>query len=114
MNENILLTEFLKKDIAGNKYIAHLSEVEERKELKNEKKGKKTTILIGPEGDFSEIEIKESVENKYKSVSLGGSRLRTETAGITALNIINIMNILTILTMNFLYIMLMKMIFYLI
>ncbi len=91
MNEIILLTEFLKKDIAGNKYIAHLSE-EARKELRNEKKSEQTTILIGPEGDFSKIEIKTSIENNYKAVSLGNSRLRTETAGITAVNIINIIN----------------------
>ena len=91
MNENILLTEFLQKDIAGNKYIAHLSE-KARKELRNEKRSEQTTILIGPEGDFSKIEIKKSIENNYKAVSLGNSRLRTETAGITAVNIINIIN----------------------
>ena len=41
-------------------------------------------ILIGPEGDFSDIEIARARENNFTSVSLGSTRLRTETAGIFA------------------------------
>lgn len=41
-------------------------------------------ILIGPEGDFSENEIKQAYENGYKGLSLGNTRLRTETAGLYA------------------------------
>ena len=39
-------------------------------------------ILIGPEGDFSEDEIQKAIGKKYKSISLGKSRLRTETAAV--------------------------------
>ncbi|MCQ2183714.1 MAG: RsmE family RNA methyltransferase, partial [Bacteroidales bacterium] len=42
------------------------------------------TILIGPEGDFSEQEIDLALQNGYIPVSLGNSRLRTETAGVVA------------------------------
>ena len=43
-----------------------------------------TTILIGPEGDFSEKEITLALENNFIPVSLGATRLRTETAAIVA------------------------------
>ena len=42
------------------------------------------TILIGPEGDFSEKEIEFALKNKYIPVSLGNTRLRTETAAVVA------------------------------
>lgn len=42
------------------------------------------TILVGPEGDFSIDEVKTALSKGYESVSLGKSRLRTETAGLTA------------------------------
>lgn len=48
----------------------------------------KVSVLIGPEGDFSENEINVIKDNNIKIVSLGNRRLRTETAAITALNII--------------------------
>jgi 16S rRNA (uracil1498-N3)-methyltransferase len=49
-------------------------------------------ILIGPEGDFSPEEVKLAIENGFKVVSLGESRLRTETAGIVACHIVNLAN----------------------
>ena len=52
----------------------------------------KAIILIGPEGDFTPDEIELAVNNGFKVVSLGRSRLRTETAGIVACEIINILN----------------------
>ena len=55
-------------------------------------KAEKTIILIGPEGDFTPNEIELAVNNGFKVVSLGRSRLRTETAGIVACEIINILN----------------------
>jgi 16S rRNA (uracil1498-N3)-methyltransferase len=42
------------------------------------------TVLIGPEGDFSIEEVKLAMANGYQSVDLGKSRLRTETAGLSA------------------------------
>ena len=41
-------------------------------------------IMIGPEGDFTKEEIEDSIKNNFIPVSLGETRLRTETAGLVA------------------------------
>ena len=89
LNEAISFNDFLKQDYKGSKYIAHCEDGE-KKELKIENKTEKTIILIGPEGDFSPKEIELALQNQFKAVSLGTSRLRTETAGIIAAHTINI------------------------
>jgi 16S rRNA (uracil1498-N3)-methyltransferase len=89
LNEAIILKDFLKKDFEGNKYIAHCEDGE-KTELKKEEKANKTTVLIGPEGDFSATEIEIALQNQFKTVSLGTSRLRTETAGLVAVHTINL------------------------
>ena len=89
LNEAITLKNFLKQDFEGNKYIAHCEEGN-KTELKEKKKEKRTLILIGPEGDFSPTEIEMVLQYQFKAVSLGTSRLRTETAGIIATHTINI------------------------
>lgn len=48
-------------------------------------KSKDALVLIGPEGDFTRQEIEMALENGFKAVTLGDSRLRTETAGMVAL-----------------------------
>ena len=89
LNEAISLNDFIKQDYGGTKYIAHCEDGE-KKELKTVNKTEKTLILIGPEGDFTQKEIDLVLQNKFKEVSLGTSRLRTETAGIVAAHTINI------------------------
>lgn len=89
MNEAISLKDFVKQDFEGNKYIAHCGD-SLRQGLREKKKEERTLILIGPEGDFSPSEIEMALKNQYKAVSLGTSRLRTETAGIVAVHTINI------------------------
>ena len=91
LNEAISLKEFVKQDFEGNKYIAHCEDIN-KTELRKEEKANKTTVLIGPEGDFSSSEITIALKNQFKAVSLGTSRLRTETAGIVAVHTINIKN----------------------
>jgi len=91
LNEAISLNDFLKQDYEAGKYIAHCEDGE-KKELKIVNKTEKYLILIGPEGDFSASEIEIALQNQFKSVSLGASRLRTETAGIVAVHTINIKN----------------------
>jgi 16S rRNA (uracil1498-N3)-methyltransferase len=49
-------------------------------------------ILIGPEGDFTPDEIAQAFEKGFKPVSLGNSRLRTETAGLAACHTFNLLN----------------------
>ncbi len=65
------------------KLIAHC-EVDEKKTLGQLKIENSVQMLIGPEGDFTSDEIKSAIQKKYLPVSLGNTRLRTETAGITA------------------------------
>ena len=49
-------------------------------------------ILIGPEGDFSSAEIQLALSRNIYPVSLGESRLRTETAGIVACHLLSLKN----------------------
>ena len=89
LNEAISLNDFIKQDFEGTKYIAHCEEGN-KTELKEKKKEKRTLMLIGPEGDFSPTEIEMVLQYQFKAISLGTSRLRTETAGIIAAHTINI------------------------
>ncbi|MFN4026922.1 MAG: 16S rRNA (uracil(1498)-N(3))-methyltransferase [Flavobacterium sp.] len=84
LNDAILFKDFLKKEFSGQKFIAHC-ETTDKKSLKNELQIQKDVlILIGPEGDFSVKEIQLALEQHFIPVSLGQTRLRTETAAIVA------------------------------
>ena len=74
---------------SSEKYIAHLNNdnVHLNSILQNKKS---RCILIGPEGDFIEDEVKISMAHGFKEVSLGSSRLRTETAGLVSSIILNL------------------------
>ncbi len=77
----------------GQKFIAHCHAREALPHIKVLYKFKENTIiLIGPEGDFSIEEIKLALDNGFKEISLGESRLRTETAALYACTTINIIN----------------------
>ncbi len=91
--DNILVfNEFVKEEFDGQKFIAHCYEGE--KPLLNDiyGKGRDALILIGPEGDFSEDEVKAAIENGFEEISLGKSRLRTETAALAACHTIHVLN----------------------
>ncbi|HPW97007.1 MAG TPA: 16S rRNA (uracil(1498)-N(3))-methyltransferase [Flavobacterium sp.] len=84
LNEPITFKDFIKMESQGQKFIAHCEETT-RKSLKNElKTNENVLILIGPEGDFSVKEIQQAIATKFIPVSLGNTRLRTETAAIVA------------------------------
>ena len=84
LNEVITFKDFIKQDFSGQTYIAHCEEIE-KKSLKNVLKPKQDiTILIGPEGDFSVKEIETAIHTNFIPVTLGNTRLRTETAAIVA------------------------------
>jgi 16S rRNA (uracil1498-N3)-methyltransferase len=53
---------------------------------------KSCLILIGPEGDFTQEELGLALQHNFQKVSLGQSRLRTETAGLAACHILNLIN----------------------
>ncbi len=74
-------------------YIAHCDDTTQRVELKNivePNNQKEVVVLIGPEGDFSKKEIELALSKGFKPVSLGSSRLRTETAALYATAVVNI------------------------
>lgn len=85
-------SSFVKQPFDGQKFIAHCEE--EIKPLIKEvyNKGNNALILIGPEGDFSSQEIKEAISCGFVPVSLGESRLRTETAALVACHTIHVLN----------------------
>jgi 16S rRNA (uracil1498-N3)-methyltransferase len=94
LNELTRFDEFVRffhKDIA-NLFIAHCEETS-RKLLKHElKTGSDAVIMIGPEGDFAHEEIDLALDKGFVPVTLGNTRLRTETAGIVACHSVNFMN----------------------
>lgn len=84
LNNAITFKEFIKQQNKGLQLIAHCEETD-KKTLKSVlKPNENVTLLIGPEGDFSEKEIALALENNYIPVSLGNTRLRTETAAVVA------------------------------
>lgn len=84
LNPAISFKEFVKQQNSGLQLIAHCEETD-KKTLKSVLAPQQNvTLLIGPEGDFSEKEIELALENKYIPVSLGNTRLRTETAAVVA------------------------------
>lgn len=94
LNEAIDFQEFMKKYFSeGQNFIGHCIENAEKQLLSRMyKKGKNSVILIGPEGDFTEGEIAMALSKNFKAVSLGDSRLRTETAGVVACHTVNLLN----------------------
>ena len=81
-------SQFIDESEEGHRYIAHCYDEIERVDFFNELNqltdDAPITILVGPEGDFSIDEVKLAMAKGYKSISLGKSRLRTETAGLYA------------------------------
>ena len=88
LDEMVSLKAFLKEDHDCNKFIAHV-DFDNPKHLKEEIEID-NLVLIGPEGDFSDKEVEMTLGAGFVKVSLGESRLRTETAGIVATHILNL------------------------
>lgn len=94
LNPSISLKEFLNASHSENsqKFIAHCED-SEKVSLKQSLAPKKdVVILIGPEGDFTKDEISLAIQKGYKPVSLGNSRLRTETAAVVACHSVAFVN----------------------
>ena len=92
INEPISLSQFVKSNIDGQKFIAHCEETDKKSFQKEIAKNEKVTILIGPEGDFSTKEINLAIANQFIPVTLGNTRLRTETAALVACHTIALLN----------------------
>ena len=90
LNELTDCSEFIRNTKEETRFIAHCYKEDKRELRKEIVPGKSVLVMIGPEGDFSEAEITAALENGFVPVSLGESRLRTETAGIVACHICNL------------------------
>lgn len=92
LNEVTALNKLISAPFIGQKFIAHC-EPGDRFTLKDELKPfGKYLILIGPEGDFTPTEIDDSLNSGFKPITLGESRLRTETAALQACFEVNFLN----------------------
>lgn len=84
---------YVSEPFDGQKFIAHCYPGGEKRLLSCcYRAGASVRVLIGPEGDFSPEEVQLALDNGYIPVSLGASRLRTETAGVVACHTIHIVN----------------------
>jgi 16S rRNA (uracil1498-N3)-methyltransferase len=77
---------------ASQKFIAFVDSGNPRHLKDVARRNDSALVLIGPEGDFSPAELQMALSSGYEKVSLGSSRLRTETAGIAACHILNLIN----------------------
>lgn len=84
INDLVDFSSFIKQNQEGERFIAFCETGQEELLSQRNLKGKQITLLIGPEGDFTVDEVEIAKGNGYLPVSLGSSRLRTETAGIQA------------------------------
>jgi 16S rRNA (uracil1498-N3)-methyltransferase len=92
LNELTPFSSFVSKVTKGQLFIAHCEETD-KKSLKTELQPKQDiTILIGPEGDFSVKEIEMALHHNFIPVTLGNTRLRTETAAIAACHSVAFVN----------------------
>ena len=94
LNEAIDFQKFMKRDFSQSQnFMGHCIEDMEKQLLSTQyKKGQNSVILIGPEGDFTEGEVAQALSLTFEAVSLGNSRLRTETAGVVACHTVNLLN----------------------
>ncbi len=111
LNEPEDFRHFVERPFAGQKFIAHCYEeadietgeaqtaVSARKQSVGKpllwdvlERGKDALVMIGPEGDFSVDEVRLALSHGFCSVSLGRSRLRTETAALVAVHLMHLKN----------------------
>ena len=92
LNEPIAFKDFIKQENTGLNLIAHCEETDKKSLKEVVQPNQDATILIGPEGDFSEKEIKLALENNYLAVMLGNTRLRTVTAAVIACHSVAFIN----------------------
>jgi 16S rRNA (uracil1498-N3)-methyltransferase len=93
LNSSKSFTDFITQPSDAVKMIAHCVDGMPRTYITQLiQPGLKYVILIGPEGDFSENEIQLALQNGFKPLTLGNTRLRTETAGVAACFEINYLN----------------------
>ena len=92
INEIITFNEFIHMPFEGDKFIAHCYPGEKPHLRDLITPHTALLVMIGPEGDFSVEEVIAAKQSGFKEVTLGTSRLRTETAAIVACHIAALVN----------------------
>lgn len=92
IEEQVSFNEFISGSFNKKKYIAHCYDKPKTPLAQQYKKGEDALIVIGPEGDFSEDEVDNAINNGFEPISLGNTRLRTETACLVAMHTIHVIN----------------------
>ncbi|MFW5975034.1 MAG: 16S rRNA (uracil(1498)-N(3))-methyltransferase [Bacteroidota bacterium] len=88
----VAFRSFIELPFRGQKFIAYLDEKYDKHLVQQAEAGDDALILVGPEGDFSREEVSLAIEKGFVPVSLGASRLRTETAMVAACHTIHLVN----------------------
>ncbi len=92
LHEPVRFKELVERQFPGGKFIAYCETGQESLLQKAYIPGTPALVLIGPEGDFSPAEVALAMQNGFIPVSLGPSRLRTETAGIVACHTLHLVS----------------------
>ena len=92
LNPVVTLKKFYKNDFKEELFIAHCNDTNKDLLLNTLKPKSNSIILIGPEGDFTNNEVNQAIDLKFKPISLGESRFRAETAAIIATHTVSIVN----------------------
>ncbi len=92
LNEPVSFKEFIAREPSTLNFIAHCEDDEKMDLKRRVAADKDVLILVGPEGDFSRTEIQAAYDRGFLPVSLGPSRLRTETAALVACVTVNLIN----------------------
>ncbi len=92
LHDKTKFSDLIKKTFDGQKFIAYIDKDVTLELSKAYNPGQDVIILIGPEGDFSPEEVEAAKSIGFIPVSLGKSRLRTETAGVVACHTISLLN----------------------
>jgi len=93
LNEATAFTDFINREYRGISMQAHCNPALSRVKISEiYNPGQDAVIMIGPEGDFTQEEIDKALSKKFTHIHLGGSRLRTETAGVAACHSIYFIN----------------------
>lgn len=92
LNQLVPLSTLINEEIEAQKWIAHCVDNEKVSIKEALIPQKKYLIIIGPEGDFSPAEIDLALKNEFQAITLGNSRLRTETAALEACFEANFLN----------------------
>ncbi len=98
LNGMLKFRDFIRQEREGDKFICHCYEESDIGDGDKPilfdvlREGVPATVLVGPEGDFSVDEVRLALQKGYRSVTLGRSRLRTETAALVAVHMMQMKN----------------------